>query len=178
MYVDGREEQGLVLRRSGGRTINGGVRVVFELPRGPVDEDLDWRRVLRRHRAPGHVRDPEIEDLDPPVGRDEHVFRLQVTMDDAAAVRGRDRLLERLPRRERTGLKPLTQRRPFEQLGHGVHGVALAADIVERDDVGVREGGDGATFALESRECLWIGRVLEAQELDGDVTPSLVSRAR
>ena len=47
--VDSREERGGV-GRSGGRTINGGVRVVFELTRGPVDEDLDWRRVLRARR--------------------------------------------------------------------------------------------------------------------------------
>ena len=45
-------------------------------------------------RAPAsgrrQLRQTEVEDLHPAVGRDEHVLRLQVAVDDALVVRGRE----------------------------------------------------------------------------------------
>ena len=64
------------------------------------------------------MREAEVEDLDVPVGEHEDVVGLQVAVDDAFAVRGRepaatcDRNLHRLATRQRAVGEPLAERRP------------------------------------------------------------------
>jgi hypothetical protein len=82
------------------------------------------------------------------------------------------RVLGKRARRE-----PLTQRLTFEQLGDDVVDAVCLADVVEGEDVGVRERSDGPRFALETgRSMSWAksdGRTLTATS-----RPSRVSRAR
>ena len=105
-------------------------------------------------------------------------------MDDAAAVRrgervgDRPQVLERFARRNRTGLQPLAERAAFEELGHRVRGVAFGADVVERDDVGMGQRGDGPGFAFEPGERLRIAGQLRGQNLIATSRPRRVSRAR
>jgi len=57
----------------------------------------------------------------------------------------------------------------LEVLHHQVVEVVLAANIVERADMGVGELGDGAGFALEAGVGLRVRRQVRGQHLDGDV---------
>ena len=43
------------------------------------------------------------------------------------------------------------------------------ADIVEHQDVGVSERGDGSGFLFEPLQRLWIGRHALGQDFDGDL---------
>jgi hypothetical protein len=123
------------------------------------------------------VGDPEVEDLDAAVGGDEDVFGFEIAVDDSPAVRGRDRVrdrayvIERLARWKRTLRQPLAKRDAFEQLGHDVRGVPVAPHVVQREDVGMRQGSDGASFALEPRQRLRVAGQIGREELDRDVAP-------
>ena len=72
-------------------------------------------------------------------------------MDDALAVRGRERVgdlrrqLERLLERNGARPDPLRKRRSLDELHHQV----IGAHVIERADVGVVQGSDGARFAFE-----------------------------
>src|SRR5204863_184676 len=55
-------------------------------------------------------------------------------------------------RGKRPAGQPLPQRFPFEELGDGECRAVLGSEVVKRENVRVRERGDGPGFALESRE--------------------------
>ena len=85
----------------------------------PPVRRVGWTLVGRRGGAGG----TELEELHVTVGGDEDVRRLEVRVDDAAAVRGDERIGELDPeldhaiRRQRAlGFDHLVQRAPFEQL--------------------------------------------------------------
>ena len=75
------------------------------------------------------LRQTEVENLHALVARDEDVLRLQVAMDDALLVRGREAvgdLNARSRRPSRTGsatAQPLAKRLAFEQLGRRCTGL-------------------------------------------------------
>ena len=120
-----------------------------------------------------HLRQAEVEDLDAPVPGHEEVLRFQVTVHDSLLVGGRealrdlDRVFDGLPGRKRPGGQALSQRLAVEKLGHRVHHGALAAEVMERKDVGVREGGDSARLPFEAFERVRVGIELLGQDLDG-----------
>ncbi len=100
-------------------------------------------------------------------------------MDDALLVRGGKRLghgpadrgnpLRRQPPfRDRP-----VQRLPLDQLhGQEVDAVGFV-DGMDRDDVRVVEGGDGAGLALETGEALRVVGEVRGQHLEGDLAPEL-----
>ena len=66
----------------------------------------------------------------------------------------------------------------FEELRHGVGDAVLVAHIVNRQDVRVRQRGQGFGLALETRERLGVERHGLRQDLDRDVAiESCVPRA-
>jgi hypothetical protein len=89
-------------------------------------------------------RKAEVEDLDPPVRRDEQVLRLEVAVDDAFVVRRRETarnlggVLNCLALGQRAAGQPLAQRLSFEHLRHGIHPVVVRAEVVDREDARVR----------------------------------------
>ena len=96
-------------------------------------------------------------------------------MDDAAVVSGGDRLGQGEGDGQETvelnpaGNNELGQRRPFDEL-HGVEeGVFEFLDGINRDDVGVAQGGDRPRFALQEGSALGRQGRAFGQELDGDV---------
>ena len=125
------------------------------------------RRVRHRRTVTGGggnaSREAEVEDFHVAGARDEDVAGLQVAMDDAAIVRGGKgpgdlhAVLERLADRHRTARDDRRERLAVEQLGDGVRGRAVLADVVDRDDVRVGERGEGFHLALEPREGVGIG---------------------
>ena len=122
------------------------------------------------------TRQAEVEDLHLPVLQQEDVLRLQVPMDQASGVRGRqatgnlDRNLDRLARGNRTGVQAIAQRFALEELRDGEELSVVDAGIEDRQDVGVRERRDRLRLALEAGAPILIGRDAQRQHFDGDVS--------
>jgi hypothetical protein len=57
----------------------------------------------------------------------------------------------------------------FEQLHHGIGRSSLRADVVDGDDVGVGQGGDGARLFLEAPGELFVAREPLGKHLDRDL---------
>jgi hypothetical protein len=99
-------------------------------------------------------------------------------VDDAGAVgvveRGGDLAadLDDLAGRERRlAADPLLEVLALDQLHHDVVDVAVAADVVDRDDVGVAQPRGGAGLAAKALEEFGLAAELLAEDLDGDRPP-------
>ena len=118
-------------------------------------------RVVARPRELGEA---EVEDLDPPVARDEDVLGLQIAVDDALVVRGgeplRDlaRVVDRFARRQRAAHAAAAKRLALEQLRDDVGRAGVGADVVDGQDVRVVELAGGARLLLEAMQRGRIGR--------------------
>jgi hypothetical protein len=120
-----------------------------------------------------------------PGARDEDVVGLQVPVDDPALVRRGEALrdlqavVDRLPLRKlSTAVEPSLQRLSFEQLRDRVGNAVVPAEVVDREDVRVRERGDRQRLALEARQGVGIPGERLGQDLDRDVAVQLgVARA-
>jgi hypothetical protein len=132
-------------------------------------------------------RQAEVEDLHAPVGSDEDVLGLQVAMDDALVVSSGEAIGDRsadlqcLSGWQGAAGEPLAQRLAFEQLHHRIRdGGArprsgdVHAEIVNCQDVGMRERGDRLGLALEPGACRLVGRQVRGKHLDGDVSIELL----
>ena len=96
-------------------------------------------------------------------------------MDDAAAVRRREpagdlhRVVERGPQRQRRRADARAERVPLEQFDGGVRRAVVRADVVDRDDVGMRECGNGPGLTVEPLAELRIHPAARRQDLDRDL---------
>ncbi len=127
---------------------------------GDRADELTGRRRIARGQ-PEVDGQPEVEDLDQlaaVVGRGDHdVGRLEVAVDDAAAVAGLDRGAHRgeqpggAGRGQRPGGERVGQRRPVELLHHQVGaGVGILAVVEDLDHVGVADVGGGLGLGGEA----------------------------
>ena len=125
------------------------------------------------------LRQAEVENLDASVVGDEHVGRLDVSMDHSAFVGGGhaignlERVVDGLSHRQRPALDPLVQRFAFEDLSDDICELALDADVVDRDDVGMIQAAGRPRLLLESTPSIGILREGVGQYLDGDVATEL-----
>src|SRR6185295_18061438 len=125
--------------------------------------------------APDLLGEPEVEDLETPVLRDEHVLGLQIAVDDSFVVGGREaaRELEGEVEREAKGERGLEEPAPegltLKELGDEERATAFRADVEDGDDVGMVEGRDGPRLQLEAPQAVWIGREAGRKHLDRDV---------
>lgn len=133
------------------------------------------------------LRDPEVEQDDPlRVVADEHVRRLEVAMDDAEVVRGRDRVAQRVEDLlHGLGYEavPALDPRPEVLSVQALHAEVGAPGIVEAgiddlDDVGMPQAPEDLDLAIEARGHLRAGQVrvqdLERGALPGRVVDRLV----
>jgi hypothetical protein len=96
-------------------------------------------------------------------------------MDDALLVRrcetagDLDADLDRLAWCDSAVDEALSQGFTVEQLGHQVCGAVVGADVVNREDIWMRQGGDRAGFTFEPRAAVLILRDLDRKNLDRDV---------
>jgi hypothetical protein len=100
--------------------------------------------------GPGHA---EVGHRDPARAIDEHVARLDVAMDQAGGVGGRQpapgldvEAHDLIPARPLAG-QVLAERRPLDELHRQEHPARGLADLVDRDDVRVRQLGQGLGLA-------------------------------
>jgi hypothetical protein len=124
----------------------------------------------RRRRRQRH--DAEIEEFQAAVGAQKHVLGLEVAMDDAALVRGGervghlDRVVERLSNADRAGRQTRPQRLALQQLHHDVGGRFVAADVVDAHDARMRKGGERLPFTFEADKGGAVVRHVRCQHLD------------
>ena len=152
-------------------------RHVAERPEDDVRSGARERRTVaveRRELEPAQGQ-PEIQDLDGAIVGQEHVLGLEVAMDDAARVRRGQTLgdrranVHRIAPRHWPLRQPRPKRVPLEQLHDGDGHVVDDRELVNRQDAGVRERGDGPRLGLEAPPHLGIGGDVRRHDLDGDV---------
>ena len=113
--------------------------------------------LLARQLGGDEAREAEVEDLHLAVVGDEDVGRLDVAMDDARAVRvreavaHRERDLELARQRHPLGrAHPLLEIAPLEKLHGEIRQAFFLAEVVNGDDVAVRQLRGGTGLAEEA----------------------------
>ena len=163
--------------------------LALELLGRHVLEGPEDRAGLREVRGAGHGRqrrqagllrhgrhrlgEAEVEQLHARL-RDHDVAGLQIPVHDPLPVRlvervgDLDAVAQRLIERQRALAEPVAERLALEVLHDEVLGLALAADVVERADVRMRELRDGLRLALEALARFGRRGHVRRQDLDGD----------
>ena len=149
--------------------------------RGPHDRPglrvarAGWRHLLVGSHCLDSLRQAEVEDLQVAVSGDEEILGLQVTMDDPLAVRRGEtpgnlqRVVHSLLLGDRTGVELPAQRVPLEKLHHGVGDAVLVPEIVNRQDVWMRQRSDRFRLALEAGQGVGISCNGLREDLDRHV---------
>ncbi len=120
--------------------------------------------------------DAEVGELDPALGREQDVGRLDVAVHDAGGVRGgqgqRSLSEDRagLLRRHRAAGDELRERLSLDELHHEVGVAAVLAVVVDRRDVGMRQGCGMPCLIPEAVGERRLARGVRAHDLDGDLT--------
>ncbi len=100
----------------------------------------------------------KVEDFHQPIGREEYVLRLEIAMHDAFGVcrgeplRNTDSDFDRPPPRHGEAQQSRPQSLPLEKLEDGVGCRPLPTNVVNSQDVRMRESGNGLGLTLESAE--------------------------
>src|ERR1019366_3952718 len=134
------------------------------------------RQLSRTHLRLRQFGQAEVEDLGEPVAPNHYVFWLQVTGDDplgvcpGQAVRHLGSNGEDLLYRERPFGEKLAKGLSLDQLHGEVRGVSLAANFVQRDDVGVVKGRSRACLPLEPLQPAGVRGELGRQHFDRNET--------
>ena len=111
--------------------------------------------------------------------RNEQVLGFQVPMDDALLVGGGEaldhlqRVVDGLPLRDRTRVELAPQRLALQQLRHRIGRPVLGSEVVNGQDVRMRQRRDRLGFALEPRQRVRILRHRVRKHLDRDVPVEL-----
>jgi hypothetical protein len=117
----------------------------------------------------GGTREAEIHDARTAVGREQHVRWCEIEVNDAFAMSGGDRGgklardAHRLDEREACAIDPIAQRGTVDVLHDDVRAALVLADLVDRDDIGMREPRRRARLAPQIT-------ATRVRELDGDTT--------
>ena len=128
-----------------------------------------------RRWIPGRgLREAEVEHLEMIAVGDEEVRRLDVAVNDAAPVRGVERIgdlareVEHAMAANRSVFDQLPDGAPFEPLHRDERLALVLAELVDRADVRVLQRGGQTRLALEPRQPLRRRAGLVAQHLDRD----------
>ena len=102
-------------------------------------------------------RQAEVENFQPPIGGDEEILGFQIAVDDAFVVRSRQTARELhtviggAPKRQRAVQERAAQRLAFEQFGHRVRDAPLGADVVNGENIRMRERRDASPRVRSAR---------------------------
>ena len=122
-----------------------------------------------------HLGESEVQNLDAAVRREHHVFGLEIPMDDAGVVRGREPLgnletdIEEPLQRYTSPSHFVSQRRSVDELRHEIRRVLLDADVVNNEDVGVVQTACRDGFLREAPVALGVAGCRLGKDLDGDL---------
>lgn len=117
----------------------------------------------------------EVENFDAAIAQDEDIFRLQVAMHDPAimgggqAVRDLRATLDGFALRHRATFQHRPQAFAFEQFGDEIRRAILLADVIDAENVGMIERGDGTRFLLEAAQAVGITGERRGENLERDV---------
>src|SRR6185436_11115721 len=129
--------------------------------------------------AGGRLGEAEVENLGLLAIGDEDVRRLDVAVQDAARVRGVERVgnLHGEPQQQADGERPAVdlarQRAAFEQLHRDEGAPVVLVYLVDGADVRVVQRGRGARFAQKPFDRLRVVRAILRQELQRDLAGQL-----
>jgi hypothetical protein len=138
------------------------------------------RRRLRARLGVGIVLaacEPEVGDARAALAVDEHVVELEVAVDDAGGVRGDEpasraaKQLEHLAPAALLSLEPAPQRLAWHELHREKYATGVRADVVDRDDVRVRQPRHRLRLAQQAR--LRVDAAAGPHQLDRDVAHEL-----
>ncbi len=96
-------------------------------------------------------------------------------MDDSNVVGGRQStgefhaIVQHLPQPHRAFTEALAQSLPVEQLGHDVGRAVVLADVKDRNDVWMVQGGSGLRFLFKAAKTLGVPRPVLGKYLDRHV---------
>src|SRR2546429_3710951 len=119
---------------------------------GRAEHDAGARLVV----GDAHARDPEVHDFHPPARQQHDVARLDVAVDDAALVRVAEAVghllgdIDRLDGGDRALQHPGAELDSLEKLHRHVGEVVFLPEIVDGDDMGMRELARGLGFEEET----------------------------
>ena len=120
---------------------------------------------------------PEVTDFDGAVVADQHVFRLDIAVDEACTVRcgecleHREHHAERLGRAEPPRLaQHLAQGAALDQLHHQEDHIAVAALVGDGDDLRAAEAGGSLCLPAETSDEILVGGEDGMHDLDRDLT--------
>ena len=137
------------------------------------------RRTSHASHCRTQFREAEVEHLDAAVGGDHDVGRLEIAVDDALVVRGGQCVGDRERDRHQafTGQTAVgnqsIERLTLDQLHREEVDAVRFLDRIDRDDVRMVEGGDGAGLALEAGEPVGIAGEIRGQHLERDLATEL-----
>ena len=106
-------------------------------------------------RRAGDPREPEVEDPHPPVGADQHILRLKITVHEPDLVGRREPApclyvhVQQLAPRPRLLALPFCQRQALDELHRHEHLAPDLAHLIDLDDVGVRQPGQRLGLAKD-----------------------------
>ena len=127
------------------------------------------------HRDAGVFSEAEVEKLGVAASRNENIGGLDVTVDDAfrmSSVESVSDLYSRVEKQiqvERAAGDAFAERLAFQKL-HGDESAAFVfADVVDGANVGMVEGGGGASFTLETLEGLTVVGESVGKEFQSDM---------
>jgi hypothetical protein len=135
-------------------------------------------------RAGRMAREAEVENLDAAIFGQHDVFRLEVAVNDAGGVRGGQAVgdlrgdFEQLAGRDGLAGEQRAERFALDEFADDVLLAGFNADVVNGNDVGVVERGNGAGFALKAAAQIGAGCAFFAEDFDGDIAVEAESRAR
>jgi hypothetical protein len=116
---------------------------------------IEIERLASGCLEPSWPRQPEIENLGAPGARHHDVFRLQITVDDAGAVRGSQTVrdlrgeIQRPLRRHGAAPDLFSQRPAINQLGNDERRVAIDGGVEDGHDVGMVQRARRTCFGNE-----------------------------
>ena len=123
----------------------------------------------------GEFGQAEVQDLDASVLRQEEVFRLEVTMNNAGVVSGGQSTrnvhaaIAGLARTHRTATQAIPQGFALQQLGHDVRTSIVLADVEDRNNIRMVQSGGGLRLQFEPVQTLRVPRPVLGEHLDGHV---------
>ena len=138
-----------------------------------------------RPRSRGRIRElrqAEVEQLHVAVGPEHHVFGFDVAMDNAPGVRSGERTckldgnVQSVGDRQRSVRQALSQRVAFDELGDDEGHVVEHAEVVDHQDGGMVERGDGARLGVEPPQAIRVVGDRQRRQLqrDGTLEPGVV----